>query len=264
MEAWDRGYWDVSMKVLTLNLAHGRGQRWHQWLLNRPAIEANLARIAAMLRRESPDVVGLQEADGPSAWSGNFDHIVELAERAGYPYIVRGEHVQRRRVVYGTSLISRIPVHDAVSVTFSRSIPTPTKGFVLARIAMPGKPKLLVDVTAVHLDFLRPAIRRRQVAQIVACLRERNVPQIVLGDFNCSWRGRGSCLPRLAGELELAAHEPLSRRSWTYPRLHRRLDWIFISRSLTFDAYRVLSDRLSDHRAVLAEVVVARHDDSGD
>lgn len=251
------------MKVMTLNLAHGRGQRVHQWLMARPPIEANLALVAAVLRRESPDVVGLQEADGPSAWSGNFDHVATLAEMAGYPYIVRGEHVQRRRVVYGTSLISRLPVHEAVSVTFSRSIPTPTKGFVLGRIAMPGRPTLLVDVTAVHLDFLRSAVRRRQVAQIVASLREREVPQIILGDFNCGWLGRGSCLPRLADELRLLAYEPLSRRPWTYPRLRRRIDWIFISPSLKFEFYGVLPDRLSDHRAVVANVVPVRHERAG-
>ena len=242
------------MKVMTLNLAHGRGQKWHQWLLDREAIEANLKCVAAVLGRESPDVVALQEADGPSFWSGGFDHIAHLADAAGYPYQVRGEHVQRRRLVYGTSLLSRIPIHQAVSVTFPRSLPTTTKGFVVGRVAMPQRSSLKIDVASVHLDFLRPAIRRRQTAQIVASLRERDTPQIILGDFNCAWRSRDRCLHRLADELDLATYEPSSRHLWTFPRLHRRLDWIFISSSLRFISYRVLADCLSDHRAVVAEV----------
>ena len=144
------------MKVMTLNLAHGRGPLWHQWLLKRAAIEANLDRVMGALRREAPDVVALQEADGPSSWSGDFDHVAYVAKAAGYPYLVRGDHVQRRRLVYGTALLSKLPVRDALSVTFTRSITAPTKGFVVARVAFPGRPKLLVDVAAVHLDWLRP------------------------------------------------------------------------------------------------------------
>ena len=128
------------LKVMTLDLAHGRGRRWHQWLLNRRAIEANLQRVAALLRREHPDVVALQEADGPSSWSGDFDHIEHLAAEGGYSYLVRGEHVRRRRLVYGTALLSRHPVFEAVSVTFARSLPTPNEGFVVGRVAFPGRP----------------------------------------------------------------------------------------------------------------------------
>lgn len=245
------------MKVMALNLAHGRGQRLHQWLLKRRTIEANLARVADVLRREAPDVVGLQEADGPSAWSGNFDHVAALAEMAGYAYLVRGEHVQRRRLVYGTALLARRPVHHALSITFSRSLPTPSKGFVVGRVALPHRPHQPVDVTAVHLDFLRAAVRRRQIDQIVASLRPRHAMHVVLGDFNCGWRGPQSCLRRLAESLDLTVFEPQSRRLWTYPRLRRRLDWIFISRGLRFASYRVLPDRLSDHRAVVAEIVPA-------
>jgi endonuclease/exonuclease/phosphatase family metal-dependent hydrolase len=243
------------MKVMTLNLAHGRGQKWHQWLLDREAIEANLTSIAAVLCRESPDVVALQEADGPSFWSGGFDHIAHLAEAAGYPHLVRGEHVQRRRLVYGTSLLSRIPIHEALSVTFPRSLPTTTKGFVVGRVVMPDRSGMKIDVASVHLDFLRPAIRRRQIAQIVASLRHRHTPQIILGDFNCSWRSRDRCLHRLADELDLTTYDPSSRHLWTFSRLHRRLDWIFVSSEIRFLSYRVLPDRLSDHRAVVADLV---------
>jgi endonuclease/exonuclease/phosphatase family metal-dependent hydrolase len=246
------------MKVMTLNLAHGRGQRWHQWLLKRAAIEANLDRVSAVLRRESPDVVALQEADGPSYWSGDFDHVAYLAEAAGYPYLVRGEHVQRRRLVYGTALLSKIPVHDALSVTFTRSITASTKGFVVARLALPGRHKLSVDVAAVHLDCLRARVRRRQVSQIVESLATRGVPLVVMGDFNCGWHGRASPLRRLAEGLGLSAYCATSRRPWTFPRLRRRIDWILISPALEFAHCANLPDRVSDHRAVQAKLVLAK------
>ncbi len=37
---------------------------------------------------------------------------------------------------------------------------------------------------SLHLDFLRPAVRRRQVSQLVDLIRHRERPLAVLGDFN--------------------------------------------------------------------------------
>ncbi|MGH7338345.1 MAG: endonuclease/exonuclease/phosphatase family protein, partial [Myxococcota bacterium] len=61
------------LRLLTLNVAHARRQARHQALLAEPALRRNLQAIAQVLRREAADVVALQEADGPSAWSGGFD-----------------------------------------------------------------------------------------------------------------------------------------------------------------------------------------------
>ena len=78
----------TTLKVVTLNLAHGRKDAWHQALLRRAAIQANLDEVVRILRQEQPDVVALQEADGPSLWSGRFDHVAYLSEKAGIPYFV--------------------------------------------------------------------------------------------------------------------------------------------------------------------------------
>ena len=42
-------------------------------------VEKHLVGIAAVLKRERPDIVGLQEVDGHSCLSGNFDHVERLA-----------------------------------------------------------------------------------------------------------------------------------------------------------------------------------------
>ena len=78
----------MTMKFVTLNLAHGRKDAWHQALLRRATIQANLNEVARILRQEEPDVVALQEADAPSLWSGRFDHIAYLSEKAGISYFV--------------------------------------------------------------------------------------------------------------------------------------------------------------------------------
>ena len=59
-----------SLRVMTLNLAHGRGQGLHQALQNAGVRNSNLEKVRALLAGEAPDLVALQEVDAPSFWSG--------------------------------------------------------------------------------------------------------------------------------------------------------------------------------------------------
>ena len=58
----------ATLKVVTLNLAHGRRDAWRQALLKRATIRANLDEIVRILIHQQPDVVALQEADAQSLW----------------------------------------------------------------------------------------------------------------------------------------------------------------------------------------------------
>lgn len=69
-----------SLRIMTLNLAHGRGTAGHQATLSREQIAANLQKVADLIRRHRPDVLALQEADDPSVWSGWFDHVQWLRD----------------------------------------------------------------------------------------------------------------------------------------------------------------------------------------
>ncbi|MHC4972936.1 MAG: endonuclease/exonuclease/phosphatase family protein [Planctomycetota bacterium] len=230
------------LRVMSLNIAHGRGTAAHQSHLQRKTIESNLDAIAWLLRREQPAVVALQEADGPSFWSGNFDHVEQLAERADYPHRFRGRHVDMPRLSYGTALLSRQPLENPVSHRFAPSLPTPIKGFVVATVGD-------VDVVSVHLDFLRQKARAGQIREMVEALRARGRPLILLGDFNMEW---ADPLRGLASALNLHAYAPAAGDLATFG--NRRLDWILISRELEFVRYAVVPDALSDHRAVVADV----------
>jgi hypothetical protein len=102
---------DDSLIVASLNLAHGRGDSVNQLFVSTPTIRANLGRIAKLLRRERPDLVALQEADGPSRWSGGVDHVAYLAEQAAYPAQVRGQP----RPILAVRLRHRVAVQMAVA-----------------------------------------------------------------------------------------------------------------------------------------------------
>ena len=97
------------LRVATLNLAHGRKDSLNQLLVSRNGVEENLAETAELLSKVGADVVALQEADGPSRWSGGFDHVERLAHEAGYPWYFRSSHARTWLFDYGTALLSRLP-----------------------------------------------------------------------------------------------------------------------------------------------------------
>lgn len=244
------------LRVLTLNLAHGRADGWHQAFLSRTTIRANLDAVAEVLRRETPDAVAFQEADAPSMWSGRFDHVAYLAEATRMCWFTRGEHVQALGLKYGTAILARFPLTDPLSVTFAPTPPTPSKGFVLATLNWANGSEVARRVTtvSVHFDFARGAARRKQARELLHTLSSRREPLLVMGDFNAEWHDQASVVRHLAEELDLRAYEPDARDIVTFPFVGRRLDWVLASRELDVVDFRVLTDVVSDHYAVVCDL----------
>ncbi len=248
-----------TLRVLTLNLAHGRGEGTHQIFLDDASIRANLDQTAAVLRSHAPDLVALQEADAPSFWSGGFDHVVYLGKESGLAHIVHGEHVSGPALSYGTALLSRLKLENPETLTFDpERVPVP-KGFVAATIRWPGATSVSVDVVSLHLDFLTEAARRAQASELIAMLQQRGHPVILMGDFNSDWHKPDSAVRYIARELCLSTYNPGAQGLSTFPRFDSRLDWVLVSGNLEFLSYQVLPDALSDHRGVLAEIILSKH-----
>ena len=249
-----------ALRLLTLNVAHGRKLATHQALLSPVTVRRNLEEVAALLRAARADVVALQEADGPSAWSGNFDHVALLAGLCGHEAHFRGEHnsfsLRRAPLASGTALLSRFPFHSERSLRFGTTW-RDTKGFVLATVPVAAWAGIELDVVSLHLEPFNPVVRRQQVRALVDALGDRRRPLVVLGDFNCSWSDETRQLRPLARELRLRPFQP-QHRAPTYParRPWRRLDWILASPELDFAAYRTLPNPVSDHLGVAADLVL--------
>lgn len=247
-----------SLRLVSLNLAHGRRVSAHQAFLKRGTAEKNVGQVARLLRQLAPDVVALQEADGPSAWSGNFDHVATLADRARFDDHFRGNHnpfgSERYPLASGTALVSGMPLKDQLSQRFATNW-RDTKGFVVAALEVPQWGEQEIDVVSVHLDFLRPAIRRRQILRLVHALIHRRRPLVVMGDLNCCWQRESQTLELFREHLDLHAylpHEPAPTFPSSRPR--RRLDWVLASKELSFGDHHTLRSPLSDHLAIVADV----------
>lgn len=241
------------MRLLTWNIAHGRGLARRQSSLARATIERNLAAIAEVIRREQPDVVALQEVDRHSSWSGGFDHLELLSELSGLPHRLHGAHfaitVGRTHVNCGTALLSALPWVETRAATFA-SAWRDNKGWVAGRVLCGSAD---VEVFSVHLDFLNPLVRRRQVHKLLADL---SVDQraVVAGDLNSPSLRRGA-MAHLTNGSELVVVGPIDP---TFPADAPRwcLDRVLLTPSLSIRSGRVLDERLSDHRPVLVEFAV--------
>jgi endonuclease/exonuclease/phosphatase family metal-dependent hydrolase len=239
-------------RVLSLNLAHGRADGRFQALRSRHTLEANLRDAGALVRAHRPHAVALQEADAPSIWSGRFDHVAAVARSAGLPWTVLSTHVAGAGLNYGTGALSWTEPSATRQRTFAPTPPTMSKGATLVRFATPTGQE--VNLVSVHLDFSRAKVRASQAGVLAAWLKEIEGPLVLAGDFNCQWSDREATLRELADALGLRAWEPDSTALATYPGWDKRLDWVLISEDLEFVDYRVLSEPVSDHRAVVADL----------
>lgn len=251
-----------TLKVLSLNVAHGRKDRMNQLLLSANTIRKNLGDIATFLAGSGADIVALQEADAPSRWSGNFDHVALLAEQANYPVFTHTPHAVSWLFSYGTAILSQAAFTETINYTFEPSPPTMNKGFTLAQIVwqtgLEENPLMPVDIISVHLDFSRQEVRENQIREITAALGDRDNPVIILGDFNSDWLADELVVRALADDNKLKGYRPEDNGLGTYKsgENSKRLDWILISDPLEFARYEVLPDVLSDHKAVFAEIAL--------
>jgi len=250
-------YYQGPLKVMTLNMAHGRKTAFSQIFLSWQTIHANLMDIGAVLRSTNADIVALQEADGPSWWSGNFDHAALLAKTAGYSWFARAGYMDAWALDYGAALLARRPFEEARAHRFKKPFLLPPKGFLLGRFgwypqeAAAGKP-IFIDIISVHLGFSQSGVRRRQIAEMRAILADRHIPKIILGDFNSNWLADTSVVRELSRQSGLQVYRPEAVDLNTYGS--RRLDWILISADLEFINYEVVPDVLSDHLGVKAVI----------
>jgi endonuclease/exonuclease/phosphatase family metal-dependent hydrolase len=252
------------IRVVTLNVAHGRKDARNQMFLKAETIRNNLVELAQLLDRAEADVIALQEVDAESAWSGKFNHVDFLAENSAYICSHHSVHASSRMYDYGTALLSPHAFQGSFAHSFKPSKPTTTKGFSVAALEWnPGgslSNPILVKFVSVHLDFSRRSVRRAQIDEMVAVLSRIDGPMVLMGDFNTDWQSGDSSLKYLAEQMNLSVFKPHADGLSTYGDKGARLDWILISPELEFQKYAVFPDVVSDHYAVAAEIALKSPD----
>jgi endonuclease/exonuclease/phosphatase (EEP) superfamily protein YafD len=219
-------------------------------------------RIAAMLRKENPDIVAFQEATFLSDQSPSGKTVTDSLP--GFSWYRHGN----------LAIASRWRIDKSWAADFK----TPTHNWaIFAEVHREGSPERPILVGAVHLnpvrwdqfvsaeigklpDHLRTTgrIRERQADELIRELEKvgPRVPTILCGDFNGPPRGK--VYDRLTRKLNDSFAESTVGLGWTIPSVlpMTRIDYLFVGRTSTTVRSRVLADAGSDHRPLLAEIVL--------
>ncbi len=255
----------MRLRLVTFNIAHGRGLTPIQGLTSARKLRANLRRIALLLDRLKPDVVALQEIDECSLWAGNFDQLDYLREFSDFPFSVFGINNRREGLLnlsYGNALLSRYPIAVSENIVFGSSR-IGEKGFLFAEIDAAG---VRVPIVNLHFHYRSRVHRLIQLDRLLAYLRVKQrlrsthwaVPPIVCGDFNTPGTtsdATASLLSHLCDFGDYILH-PQKGRTFPSPLPTRLLDFVFLPPGCSAVHSEVISSVLSDHRPVLVDFEV--------
>lgn len=257
----------IRCRLLTYNIAHGRGLGLHQGLRSEAQLRGQLLKIAHLISRLDADIVALQEIDENSRWSGSFDQLAYLRDHTGLPHMAFGitnRRVGRFHLNYGNAVLSRWPIRHFESVAFGRSV-IGEKGFLFAEIERLEKRN--IPILNVHMHHRSRAQRLKQVLRLMEFLDEQHrrrtrhwlVPPIVCGDFNnpAHWPDATATLLGYLEERNNYTLLPKGVRTFPSPWPASALDYIYLPEECREPTAQVVRSYLSDHRPVLAEFQVA-------
>jgi endonuclease/exonuclease/phosphatase family metal-dependent hydrolase len=250
------------LRLVTFNIAHGRGLNPIQGLTTQRKLRVNLRRIAGLLDRLAPDVVALQEIDERSRWAGNFDHLDYLRVHTRFPHTVFGINNRRTGLLnlsYGNAVLSRHAIRAAETVVFGQRR-LGEKGFLYVELDVEGRCLPLVNL---HLHFGSRAQRLQQLERLLTWLREKHrlhgkrwaVPPVICGDFNNPGTrddATASLLSHLSDYCDYVMH-PIAGLTFPSPLPQRALDFIFLPAGCMHARCEIVRSMLSDHLPVAVE-----------
>lgn len=240
------------IKILAWNLAKCFvvGSGWS--VASKSEVRGRIQAMAAVIRAEKPDLVFLSEVVTEFTLCG-VDQLASLRAATGMRYWAFGENYNLGlpffRVVGGNAILSRLPLKLVGNPDLAGRKPffvtSNNRRFLLCETTVAGRP---VRLGAMHTDSFDLAQNLRQTEQILRLVA--GGASVLAGDFNAdpdtaSMRAIVASR-RFTGALQGAKTFPSGEPT-------RRIDYIFAPKRWRLISHRVLDDRTSDHRPVVAE-----------
>jgi endonuclease/exonuclease/phosphatase family metal-dependent hydrolase len=214
----------------------------------------DLGRIAEVIRRERPDLVGLQEIDRGVERTGRVDQVAELSRLTGMRYAF-APNLSYQGGWYGVAILSRLPILSTEHARFLHRREAERRGYLRADVSVAGH---AVSFVTTHLDYQHDDNRLYETEQLLKALSNVAAPLVVAGDFNDEPAGRSYKLMLSRFADAWAAGGGAAGDGLTYPAdvPRKRIDYIFhapMDRTRTRRAW-VVESLASDHRALVAEI----------
>lgn len=239
----------VNLRTLSYNIHHGVGM---DNILD-------LDRIADVIAKADPDIVGLQEVDKHYASRSNWeDQGKYLAEKldmhyaygANLNYAPVSQSPEMARRQYGTAILSKYPIEAYENVHLD-SLGKEQRGLLQATIRVDG---VQVHFYTTHLG-LTPEERTVQVKQVLQLVSQRKGPSIIVGDFN-AWSLSKAMKPILSEYWDAFAKKSFANTSNSkFP--YQRIDYILAKADrVQFSSQKVLRTKASDHLPIVANITL--------
>ncbi|HSW31364.1 MAG TPA: endonuclease/exonuclease/phosphatase family protein [Longimicrobiales bacterium] len=228
--------------------------------------DPDLSKIAEVICTAGADVVALQEVDVHfSERSGFADQAAEIASKCGMEfrygpiYDMPPLEPGKPNRQFGVAVLTRFPVVSWKNHLLTRlstqtpgAPPTPMPGFLQVTVDVDGTE---VDVFSTHLDYRPdPAVRKTQVAEMLAVIGSPTRPTVLMGDMNAG-PAKEELAPLFARLRDAWAGHADPGNTIPADNPNNRIDYIFLAGPLRAASARVLDTTASDHRPVVAELV---------
>jgi endonuclease/exonuclease/phosphatase family metal-dependent hydrolase len=234
-----------TLRIMTYNIHVGVGMDKN----------LDLQRIADVINRENPDLVGLQEVDRGVKRTEEKDEIAELAKLTRMDFSF-AHNLDYQGGQYGVAILSRHLIQKADHQKYENKRETERRGMLRVEVEIDGKK---VNFVTTHLDYQFEDGRLFETEQLLRFLDGVPGSVIVAGDFNDEPRGS-------AYKLMLTRFED----SWiqskakgyglTFPANQpvKRIDYIFTRASDRIRVKKawVVDSLASDHLPLMAEVEI--------
>ena len=228
---------------MTFNIHHGEGLDG----------KVDLARIAALIRRESVDLVALQEVDKGVQRTDRRDLPAELALLTGLSCVFSNNfHYQGGE--YGNAVLTRFPVLSATNSHFQMIRTNEQRGILQLTLAVEHCRLVFMNT---HIDYRGDDTERLLNVQEIKNLAERQAgsPVILCGDFNDT--PESQVHQRLKETFDDAWERVGNGTGWTFPagNPRKRIDYIWVSKAGGVEptAAEIPESAASDHLPLVVE-----------
>ena len=234
-----------SLRVMTYNIHVGVGMDG----------KLNLERIAEVINRERPDLVGLQEVDRGVKRTEGKDEIAELAKLTRMDFSF-AHNLDYQGGQYGVAILSRFLIQERDHQKFENKRESERRGMLRVEVEVENRK---INFVTTHLDYQYEDGRLFETEQLLQALTGVSGPLIVAGDFNDEPGGTAYKLMRTqfddgwlssrakSNGLTFPANKPVKRIDYIFSRL---TDRIRVKKAW------IVETLASDHLPVMAEIEI--------
>ena len=234
-----------TLRVMTYNIHVGVGMDK----------KLDLQRIADVINREQPDLVGLQEVDRGVKRTEGKDEIAELATMTRMHFAF-APNLDYQGGKYGVAILSRLPMKATVHTMFENKREAERRGMLKVEVDVDGKPLTFVTT---HLDYQHEDGRLFETEQLLKVLQDVKGSLIVVADLNDVPEGSSyKLMDTLFDDAWIASRAKGDGFSYPADKPVKRIDHIFyrpVNRVRAKKAW-VVETLASDHIPVVAEIEI--------